>query len=101
MALVNWSPKMEERLAQRQPIDLIIAKQLAEEFGISHMSIIQKAKFMGLEYRPVVRAPKKPRPERTKAELVALIEEAVGIEPTGAVQFDLGTLELIYQRLSK
>jgi hypothetical protein len=92
---------MEERLAQRQPIDLIIAKQLGEEFGISHMSIIQKAKFMGLEYRPVVRTPKKPRPERTKSELVALIEEAVGIEPTGAVQFDLGTLELIYQRLSK
>lgn len=101
MALVNWSAKMEERLASRQPIDLIIAKQLAEEFGISHMSVIQKAKFMGLEYRPVVRTPTKPRPERTKSELVALIEEAVGIEPTGAVQFDLGTLELIYQRLSK
>ena len=101
MSLVNWTYLMEERLKARQPLDLMIAKQLGEEFGISHMSVIQKAKFMGLTYRPVERAPKKQRPKQSKSELVALIEAAVGVTPTGAVQFDLDTLEKIYQRLSK
>ena len=99
MALVNWTVAMEERIASREPLNLLIAKQLAEEFGISHMSVIQKAKFMGLEYQPVVREPPKERPTRSKAELVALIESKVGVTPTGAVTFDLRTLEKIYAAL--
>lgn len=101
MALVNWTPMMEERLAQRQPIDLLVAKQLGEEFGISHMSIIQKAKFMGLEYRPVVRKAKRKTPQHSKSELIELIEKELGLTPSGAITFDLKTLELIYKRLTK
>lgn len=100
MALITWSHPMVERLKSRQPLNLKICKQLGEEFGISHMSVIQKAKSLDLEYKPVVREPKASKSQHTKYELVGLIEDALGLERTGAVTFDLKTLDLIHQRLT-
>ena len=74
----NYTPKMVAALEAAAPLNLEIAKDLAADFGISHRSVISKAKSLGLEY---VKASPKARAAKgiTKAELTDAIRQAVGL----------------------
>tara|TARA_R100000329_G_scaffold44970_1_gene42082 strand:+ start:1957 stop:2226 length:270 start_codon:yes stop_codon:yes gene_type:complete len=60
------------------PLTLEIAKDLAADFGVSHRSVISKAKHLGLEY---VKASPKAKAAKgiTKAELTDAIRQAVAL----------------------
>ena len=74
----NYTPKMVAALEAAAPLNLEIAKDLAADFGVSHRSVISKAKSLGLEY---VKASPKARAAKgiTKAELTDAIRQAVGL----------------------
>ena len=74
----NYTPKMVAALEAAAPLNLEIAKDLAADFGISHRSVISKAKSLGLEY---VKASPKARAAKgiTKAELTDAIRQAVAL----------------------
>jgi len=69
---------MVAALEAAAPLTLEIAKDLAADFGVSHRSVISKAKHLGLEY---VKASPKARVAKgiTKAELTDAIRQAVGL----------------------
>ena len=74
----NYTPKMVAALEAAAPLNLEIAKDLAADFGVSHRSVISKAKSLGLEY---VKATPKARAAKgiTKAELTDAIRQAVAL----------------------
>ena len=74
----NYTPSMVAALEAAAPLTLEIAKDLAADFGVSHRSVISKAKHLGLEY---VKASPKARVAKgiTKAELTDAIRQAVGL----------------------
>ena len=74
----NYTPAMIAKLQGAAPLNLEIAKDLAADFGVSHRSVISKAKHLGLEY---VKASPKARVAKgiTKAELTDAIRQAVGL----------------------
>ena len=45
----NYTPAMIAKLQAAAPLNLEIAKDLAADFGVSHRSVISKAKHLGLE----------------------------------------------------
>ena len=73
----NYTPAMIAKLQGAAPLNLEIAKVLAAEFGLSHRSVISKAKHLGLEY--VKAAPKAKAVGITKAELTDAIRKAVAL----------------------
>ena len=73
----NYTPAMIAKLQGAAPLNLEIAKDLAAEFGLSHRSVISKAKHLGLEY--VKAAPKAKAVGITKAELTDAIRKAVAL----------------------
>ena len=73
----NYTPAMVAKLQGAAPLNLEIAKDLAAEFGVSHRSVISKAKHLGLEY--VKAAPKAKATGTTKAELTDAIRKAVAL----------------------
>ena len=73
----NYTPAMIAKLQGAAPLNLEIAKDLASEFGLSHRSVISKAKHLGLEY--VKAAPKAKAVGITKADLADAIRKAVAL----------------------
>ena len=73
----NYTPAMIAKLQGAAPLNLEIAKDLAAEFGLSHRSVISKAKHLGLEY--VKAAPKAKAVGITKAELTDAIRKAIAL----------------------
>ena len=73
----NYTPAMIAKLQGAAPLNLEIAKDLAAEFGLSHRSVISKAKHLGLEY--VKAAPKAKAVGITKADLADAIRKAVAL----------------------
>jgi len=74
----NYTPAMVAKLQAAAPLNLETAKDLAADFGVSHRSVISKAKHLGLEY---VKASPKARVAKgiTKAELTDAIRQAVAL----------------------
>ena len=74
----NYTETMIAAMRKAAPLNLEIAKDLAADFGISHRSVISKAKSLGLEY---VKASPKARAAKgiTKAELADAIRKAVAL----------------------
>ena len=74
----NYTPKMVAALEAAAPLNLEIAKDLAADFGVSHRSVISKAKSLGLEY---IKASPKAKVAKgiTKAELCEAIRKAVAL----------------------
>ena len=74
----NYTPAMVAKLQAAAPLTLEIAKDLAADFGVSHRSVISKAKHLGLEY---VKASPKAKIAKgiTKAELTDAIRRAVAL----------------------
>ena len=73
----NYTPAMIAKLQGAAPLNLEIAKDLASEFGLSHRSVISKAKHLGLEY--VKAAPKAKAVGITKADLTDAIRKAIAL----------------------
>lgn len=74
----NYTEPMIAAMRKAAPLNLEIAKNLAADFGISHRSVISKAKSLGLEY---VKASPKAKVAQgiTKAELTDAIRKAVAL----------------------
>ena len=73
----NYTPAMVAKLQGAAPLNLETAKDLAAEFGVSHRSVISKAKHLGLEY--VKAAPKAKAVGITKADLTDAIRKAIAL----------------------
>ena len=74
----NYTPAMIAKLQAAAPLNLSVAKDLAADFGVSHRSVISKAKSLGIEY---VKAGPRARGSNgpTKAELTDAIRKAVAL----------------------
>ena len=74
----NYTETMIATMRKVAPLNLDKAKDLASGFGVSHRSVISKAKSLGIEYvkaGPRARASNGP----TKAELCEAIRKAVAL----------------------
>ena len=71
----NYTPAMIAKLQGAAPLNLEIAKDLAADFGVSHRSVISKAKHLGLDYIATPKAAKKIR--SSKADTVAAIAKGL------------------------
>ena len=94
----NYTPKMVAALEAAAPLNLEIAKDLAADFGVSHRSVISKAKSLGLEY---VKASPKARAAKgvTKAELTDAIRQAVAL-PDRSGDLTKAELDVVLSNLS-
>ena len=75
----NYTPAMIAKLQDAAPLDLAKAKDLAADFGLSHRSVISKAKHLGLDYVVAPKAAKKIR--SSKADTVNAIAKAIAVDP--------------------
>ena len=75
----NYTPAMIAKLQDAAPLDLAKAKDLAADFGLSHRSVISKAKHLGLGYIVAPKAAKKIR--SSKADTVNAIAKAIAVDP--------------------
>ena len=72
------------KLRAAAPLNLEKAKTLAAEMGVSHRSIISKAKSLGLEYIKLTPAAKKAKADTvTKADLLARIRSKIETDREG------------------
>ena len=94
----NYTEKMVATLRNAQPLNLAKAKDLAADFGLSHRSVISKAKSLGLEY---VKASPKARAAKgiTKAELTDAIRQAVAL-PDRSGDLTKAELDVVLSNLS-
>jgi len=76
----DYTPNMIQRMRSAQPLNIEKCKALASDFGVSHRSVISKAKFEGFDYVPAVRKPKEARDVGpTKAEIIAGIRASLSL----------------------
>ena len=75
-----YTPAMEQAIRAAAPLNLAKAKQIAADFPAikSHMSVITKARHMGVEYVKAAPAPKREVGD-TKADIVAAIRKGAGL----------------------
>jgi len=94
----NYTPAMVAKLQAAAPLNLETAKDLAADFGVSHRSVISKAKHLGLEY---VKAAPKARVAKgiTKAELTDAIRLAVAL-PDRSGDLTKAELDVVLSNLS-
>ena len=74
----NYTPAMIAKLQAAAPLNLAKAKDLAADFGLSHRSVISKAKHLGLDYVVAPKAAKKIR--GSKADTVDAIAKAINVD---------------------
>lgn len=94
----NYTETMIAAMRKAAPLNLEIAKDLASDFGLSHRSVISKAKSLGLEY---VKASPKARAATgiTKAELTDAIRQAVAL-PDRSGDLTKAELDVVLSNLS-
>jgi len=94
----NYTPAMVAKLQAAAPLNLETAKDLAADFGVSHRSVISKAKHLGLEY---VKASPKAAVAKgiTKAELTDAIRLAVAL-PDRSGDLTKAELDVVLSNLS-
>ena len=94
----NYTEKMVATLRDSQPLNLAKAKDLAADFGLSHRSVISKAKSLGLDY---VAAPKRGASKAigsTKAETLAAIRKALAL-PAREGDLTKAELESVFESI--
>ena len=75
----NYTEQMISKISAAQPLDLEKAKALASDFGLSHRSVISKAKSLGFEY---ISQPKRVASKRTgptKTDLLGEIRRSLAL----------------------
>ena len=75
----NYTPEMVAKIEAAAPLNLSVARDLAADFGLSHRSVISKAKSLGVEYVKAAPAAKRPTGP-SKADLVAAIQKATNAD---------------------
>ena len=75
----NYTPEMVAKLGAAQPRNLAKAKDLAADFGLSHRSVISKAKSLGLENIAQPKRAASKRVDPTKAEYLGAIRKALAL----------------------
>lgn len=75
----NYTPEMVAKIEAAAPLNLSVAKDLAADFGLSHRSVISKAKSLGVEYVKAAPAAKRPT-GASKSDLVAAIQKATNAD---------------------
>jgi len=75
----NYTEKMVAELRAATPLNLEKAKAFASEFGLSHRSIISKAKQLGLDYEAQPKRAASKRVGPTKADLLDGIRKALAL----------------------
>ena len=93
----NYTPAMVAKLQGAAPLNLETAKDLAAEFGVSHRSVISKAKHLGLEY--VKASPKAKAVAITKADLTDAIRKAIAL-PDRSGDLTKAELSVVLSNLS-
>tara|TARA_R100001460_G_scaffold19506_3_gene40605 strand:- start:361 stop:660 length:300 start_codon:yes stop_codon:yes gene_type:complete len=74
----NYTPAMIAKLQAAAPLNLAKAKDLAADFGLSHRSVISKAKHLGVDYVATAKPTKKVR--GSKADTVNAIAKALDVD---------------------
>ena len=75
----NYTAEMVARIKTAAPMNLDKAKALASDFGLSHRSVISKAKSLGVEY---IAQPKRVASKRvgpTKADTLQAIRKGLAL----------------------
>ncbi len=75
----NYTPEMIAKIEAAAPLNLSVAKDLAADFGLSHRSVISKAKSLRVEYVKAAPAAKRPTGP-SKSDLVAAIQKATNAD---------------------
>tara|TARA_R100001129_G_scaffold77850_1_gene53045 strand:+ start:435 stop:812 length:378 start_codon:yes stop_codon:yes gene_type:complete len=75
----NYTDAMIARIKASAPLNIEKARELAAEFGLSHRSVISKAKHLDVEYTPAVRKAASKDTGPTKAETLAAIRLALAL----------------------
>ena len=95
----NYTTQMIAQIENAQPLNLDKAKELASKFGLSHRSIISKAKQMGFEYVAKAKPAKKATNEPTKADILVGIREACELADRDG-DLTKAELQIILQKLA-
>jgi len=94
----SYTEKMVAIMRDSQPLNLDKAKNLASDFGLSHRSVISKAKSLGLEY---VAAPKRVASKRnglTKADTLGAIRKSLAL-PHREGDLTKKELEVVFEHI--
>ena len=75
----NYTDSMVAKIKAAAPLNIETAKELASDFGVSHRSVISKAKHLGVEYVKAQRAPASKRVGPTKADTLGAIRKALAL----------------------
>lgn len=95
----NYTDSMVAKIKAAAPLNIETAKELAADFGVSHRSVISKAKHLGVEYVKAQRAPASRDAGPTKAALLVSIRELVEL-PEREGDLTKAELTAILDRLS-
>ena len=78
-SMSNYTPEMVAKIEAAAPLNLSVARDLAADFGLSHRSVISKAKSLGVDYIKAAPAAKRPT-GASKSDLVAAIQKATNAD---------------------
>ena len=96
----NYTEAQCEVIRENAPLNFEVATQLGTEFGKKTRSVIAKAISLGVEYNAKPRATKSGEPIVRKAELVAQVQEALGIELPSLVKASKADLQRLIDTIS-
>jgi hypothetical protein len=91
----SYTPSMISHLQSLDVIDLTVCRALANDWPVSHQSIISKVKSLGLEYTKQEKIATAKKAGATKADTLKEIESALDCKLTGlekATSASLGKL---------
>jgi len=75
----NYTETMISKIKAAQPLNLDKAKALASDFGLSHRSVISKAKSLGVAYESQPKRVASKRVGPTKADTLGAIRKALSL----------------------
>ena len=95
----NYTETMIAKIKAAAPLNIETAKELASDFGVSHRSVISKAKHLGVEYVKAQRAPASRDAGPTKVAMLVSIRQLMDL-PTREGDLTKAELAAILDRLS-
>jgi len=101
MKSLNYTPAMEQTIREASPLNIVKARQLANELGRKPRSVIAKAISMGLPYEAAKPTRKNGTPVIRKAEYVRAIEKALSSGEGALVGLEKATASALETLLSE
>ena len=95
----NYTETMIAKLRASAPLNLDKAKALASDFGLSHRSVISKAKSLGVAYESQPKRVASKNVGPTKADTLAAIRKALAL-PDREGDLTKAELESVLESLS-